>query len=390
MKKNRIAYGILIAVAAVLLFGFSKTYILYLIIAFVAFAAGMVFILKRDADGITLDASINIDNNIDRNIQCVFKIESRKRLIATKSIMVEFELYNKMFDSTRHKTVIFELRDKRHMYEVPVETIMCGEVSVRCISVHAIDMLGIGKVRIPAFDASHVVVYPDRIKLNLLLDDIVTGASREDGIMQNRRGTDASEMFDIKEYTPGDDIRTIHWKLSEKLDKVIVRESSEPSHYDVALIPDFGHVNVDENVSFEELGKAVAMTAAVGEELAQQGISFCIMVPSDSGMYVHEIDSVHEYDRMISEILGFRIRENAGDGLKLFMSEHMEEYFTRVVIVSAGTYKQEFNGLEHQVGITVISVTKDVNKLSEINRDGAGMVEIPLEDESDDGYRIVI
>lgn len=53
--------------------------------------------------------------------------------------------------------------------------------------------------------------------------------------MQNRKGSDASEMFDIRDYVPGDDIRTIHWKLSGKTDELIVRQASAPSHYNIAL-----------------------------------------------------------------------------------------------------------------------------------------------------------
>lgn len=379
----------LIAISAVLLFFFSKAYILYMIVIFVALGVLFLVLLKRDSHYIETKASIEIEREGSRDINCLFTVRSNKALIATKSIVVEFELYNKMFDITMRQKAVFELRDKWHTYKIPVETKLCGELSVKCISVYATDLSGIWRIRIPSFNTECVVVYPDNVKMNIILDDVAAAASMEDGIMQNRKGTDASEMFDFKEYKPGDDVRTIHWKLSEKMDSLIVREASEPSHYEAALIPDFGHVNVDEDISSEELAKAVSVTAALGEQLAMQGISFCIMVPTDDGMYVHEIDSINEYDRMIAEIMQFRIRDKAGDGLKLFMSEHMEEYFTRLVIVSAGTYKQEFNGLEHQVGITVVSVTQDIDKLHEISRDGARMVEVPLKNE-EDGYRIVI
>ena len=37
-------------------------------------------------------------------------------------------------------------------------------------------------------------------------------------------GNDPGEIFAIREYIPGDAIRQIHWKLSEKCDKTMIRE----------------------------------------------------------------------------------------------------------------------------------------------------------------------
>ena len=44
----------------------------------------------------------------------------------------------------------------------------------------------------------------------------------------NRPGDDPGETYDIREYQPGDSIRQIHWKLSGKLDDIMIREKSFP------------------------------------------------------------------------------------------------------------------------------------------------------------------
>lgn len=41
-------------------------------------------------------------------------------------------------------------------------------------------------------------------------------------------GEDRSEVYQLREYRPGDDIRQIHWKLSSKLDELILKEASQP------------------------------------------------------------------------------------------------------------------------------------------------------------------
>ena len=83
-------------------------------------------------------------------------------------------------------------------------------------------------------------------------------------MIQNRKGNDLSEIFDIREYVPGDDIRSIHWKLSSKTDTLILKEASDPSHYNVVILPDFGRKQLGETVSAREVNAAVGIGVAVG------------------------------------------------------------------------------------------------------------------------------
>ena len=41
-------------------------------------------------------------------------------------------------------------------------------------------------------------------------------------------GTDVSQIFDVREYRPGDRLQRILWKLSAKSDGLLVREDSQP------------------------------------------------------------------------------------------------------------------------------------------------------------------
>lgn len=44
----------------------------------------------------------------------------------------------------------------------------------------------------------------------------------------DRRGSDLTEPFRLREYAPGDSLRQIHWKLSSKLDRLVIREPGMP------------------------------------------------------------------------------------------------------------------------------------------------------------------
>ena len=46
--------------------------------------------------------------------------------------------------------------------------------------------------------------------------------------LQAKKGGGFSEFHENREYRPGDSVRDIHWKLSGKTDKLIVRQAMEP------------------------------------------------------------------------------------------------------------------------------------------------------------------
>ena len=213
-----------------------------------------------------------------------FRFASKKRLLAARSILVEMEAYNEMFCETAQRRMLFALSDTENEYTVSIPLVWCGKVTFRCTAIHIQDIFGLFRMQVTPFQEVCTVIYPHPLRLSTELSDTTIGTTRNDGLMQNRKGSDPSEMFDIREYIPGDDVRTIHWKLSGKTDQLIVRQPSDPSHYNIALLPDFGRIHQGETVSQAELNAAVALSAAIAEQLVLRGVPFCTVLPEKDGV----------------------------------------------------------------------------------------------------------
>lgn len=56
-----------------------------------------------------------------------------------------------------------------------------------------------------------------------------------DNYSPHKRGDDPSEVFAIREYREGDRLQRIHWKLSRKLDQLMIKEFSDPLNCSVLL-----------------------------------------------------------------------------------------------------------------------------------------------------------
>lgn len=76
---------------------------------------------------------------------------------------------------------------------------------------------------------------PESWEPDLQMDDDAVEYSKE------KPGDDPSEIFDLHEYRAGDSVSRIHWKLSSKLDQLLVKEYSLPLASAFLLICDYRH-----------------------------------------------------------------------------------------------------------------------------------------------------
>ncbi|MBE6909962.1 MAG: DUF58 domain-containing protein [Ruminococcaceae bacterium] len=90
------------------------------------------------------------------------------------------------------------------------------------------DLFGIGRFSAGSCDGEFATVEPELFLPSVLLTENTTVISDSERYSQTKPGSDPSETFAIREYRPGDPIRQIHWKLSQKTDALMLRELGLP------------------------------------------------------------------------------------------------------------------------------------------------------------------
>ena len=380
-----------------LLYVYSYPFFLWMVILAVGLGILFRLLLEADAGKITLNLRIKNGGRKKNRVPAVFEVKrsttafgKKKKAWGTRSVLVDLKIYNLMFDQTEYRSYELCPDGKSEEYEVMLDLIQCGENRISCEGVWLTDMLRLYRIPVENFADLSVTVYPQKMNVKAELSGTTIGAPKSEGVMQNRKGNDPSEMFDVRDYVPGDDIRSIHWKLSSKVDNLILREASEPSHYNIVMLPDFGKYYGEEGaeVPMEELQGIVAAGAALGEQLAGQGVEFCMALPTREGLQLCEISSRRDFREMMPKWLACRIPDYAGGVLRSFVTEHMDQYFTRAVILSVGNSVQNLRGLEHRIGVTVVAVSAETDRFY-LDRNGSSeLVEIPANYKEDEVYRI--
>ena len=105
-----------------------------------------------------------------------------------------------------------------------------------------------------------------------------------------------SENHELRLYVPGDSLRQIHWKLSAKTGKLIIREP---------MIPDPGKVLVylKLNGTPEELERLLGRALWLGQRLVQQHIPFELLSLTGEGMHRTAVHSPQTLELAMDELL---------------------------------------------------------------------------------------
>ena len=107
-------------------------------------------------------------------------------------------------------------------YELIIDTARTGLTSFEIKRIWAISLIGLFSMPVPINCKVNVLVLPAPVKPvnNISLPRSVT--------LRPKPGGGFSEDHDLRPYRPGDQIRSIHWKVSAKHDLLIVRDPLSP------------------------------------------------------------------------------------------------------------------------------------------------------------------
>jgi len=126
------------------------------------------------------------------------------------------------------KLMTFALAKSRQRNPLRFASEYCGRFRISVPRVVLYDCFGLIGIPVACKTVAHMTVQPDTFEPNVVLVPNPSSSEDSETYSQERPGMDLTETYQIREYVPGDSIRQIHWKLSNKFDKLIVRDPGLP------------------------------------------------------------------------------------------------------------------------------------------------------------------
>lgn len=105
----------------------------------------------------------------------------------------------------------------------------CGSLVIRLKDCAVEDRFGLFRFPVPenAFEEKRVMVYPELSAVRIDRGHDSEGNEEVGSVSVGPGGVDLSSYSGIRDYVPGDPVRQIHWKLSVKTDRLLLRESEK-------------------------------------------------------------------------------------------------------------------------------------------------------------------
>lgn len=176
----------------------------------------------------------------------------------------------------------------------------CGKVEIAVSDVKYRDIFGLFGRGISCRERKSFTVLPWLFQPDISLEHSDTVMPDSDIYSQVSPGSDPGETFAVREYIPGDAIRKIHWKLSEKTGKTMVREFGMPVVNEVAILLE----NAGSGF-FEEADAITEVFASVSSALASRNIRHHVFWRDDEthGLRQLSVDSQEDFSFMLEELL---------------------------------------------------------------------------------------
>jgi uncharacterized protein (DUF58 family) len=106
---------------------------------------------------------------------------------------------------------------------LPVQLVDLGRFELSCDTIRLLDWMGLVSFPVSCGASCHVDVIPSGASMEgEEISGYLSGVAETEE--SNKKGSDFSQVSDVREYIPGDRIRDIHWKLSAKQDSLMVKE----------------------------------------------------------------------------------------------------------------------------------------------------------------------
>ena len=389
MTKVRAAYGAVVLITAALFFWSARLYLLGLLVTEILFPVVLRILLRVDQRHMQISLDTRTASVAGQNLSVSIRVRA-PFWIAAGMLSAVLEVDNRMLGRTERIPVSMGLSKGTVSVYLPCRPRGCGYTQIRLKEALFCDIMGLNVLKAPEPKPVGVTVYPERLQLDVTADSSLSGFQEGEQQTVSKRGHDPSEVFDLREYRPGDDVRSIHWKLSGKLEEFLVKEPSDTSHYSTMVLLDAGLQAGTETCGDALLSHAVGLALIFSERLMELGILHYTCIPAGEGLFFRQVTERAEYTKLTDIWMGLSLEEQAGEGLKLFLTDPLFGDCHHMVYITAGGFPPELDLVPDGLHMTAICIQEGSGEV-QITRKGLGvLMEIPEKRLRESVYNIAI
>lgn len=274
-----------------------------------------------------LSARIKLPSAAAKNDRVLGEITIKNNSLFPINMYAQIQINNRLTGEESFSFVKLSVAPKaKESKSFEIELKHCGYIVAELKKLSLMDGFGFLGVGASPKANAKMSVMPDTFPMSVLVDMYSTKALDADAWSEYKKGEDYSELFALKEYAPGDSVKQIHWKLSSKLNKAVVKEGSFPENKSLLL---FWDKNTSQTATMADVMAEIVSTTA--KELTEQGWQFCLAWSAGEQVLLEEVESSDDLMRVIPQMLKSGGGSRFEKGTAIFARSNYEKQFGKSV-----------------------------------------------------------
>lgn len=229
MVGRRIVYGAAVLAALAFQIFYDGYLAQFLLVCVIALPLLSLALSLRGARGVRLALTPSVSQLVQgERGEWQISVNSRA-FLPVSQLTIVLTLENRLNGATQRQRLGCTGLSGGMVHALPMDTSHCGLLTCGLDRVRALDVLGLFAFPVSVPAPAHALVLPAPAAIEALPEfPPVPTDTRQ-------TGTPSVEDYELREYRPGDPLRSIHWKLSSKHDSLVVREPVKTGLPQVAL-----------------------------------------------------------------------------------------------------------------------------------------------------------
>ncbi|KIR02890.1 hypothetical protein P261_01705 [Lachnospiraceae bacterium TWA4] len=388
MKRYQCIYIIIILLTGLMTFFSGNGLFLGLLVLEIVFPIVLNVLLHREAKNIFVEWKITNSCVEGENLEALILAQIKKPLVAG-SLTISIEAKNHLFHEINQQILQIPIIYGQKNYRVEIPADKCGKISFCCKQVVLWDFFKLLKISLPSLLNTFSIVYPQKINCSLLQKEISYIKPMEGQSVPYQKGNDRTEIYELREYKPGDDIRSIHWKLSSKIGNKIVRESGSFTQSERLILLDVSLAKKTKGYEIDLIRACIATATGFSQKLMKENISHCMKFPFKDRIYSVEITDQATFLQMLDMVMGTSLSENYNRESLLASLQDEKTMFTKLYYIT--TYEKvsisdfrRFDGVE----VTLIQIAQNYEKIRYVKQNGVDVIIVPVDSVFHDELKI--
>ena len=353
MLKTKIIYFFIIIGSFLFTILYSDYFPLAIFITVLLLPIVLNIIIRIINKNISLDIqSNNVLENKDEEISIKIFIKNNSIFPALNGEL-KLSYYNKFSNNKEIEYINFPINSKeRESITFKIKSKYCGKLIIEAESLKIYDYLTISSVKKKLNKSKEIIILPNIYNLSFFNKVLDVNSLDGENFSKDKSGDDPSEVFNIREYVEGDKIQRIHWKLSSKVNNIMIKEYSQPISNSSIIIVEFCEDKNNINIIQGIIETAISLSYML---LSYNYIHYiCWYDKSKDYFYKVIINSEEDILGVACELLSLTTYEEDILSLKHYNIESDGEKYSRKFYITSNIPKDDIAYLEENENMDIL------------------------------------